>query len=73
MSLPNVRSNPQVAVHDNGDDSISLTVVGGADTPIKATTDSVIPAGYSRYIVDQYEIGDGVNLEIEDGAYLEIG
>jgi len=36
-------------------------------------TNVTVTAGYSAYVVDEYELVNGVETEIGEGAYLEVG
>lgn len=51
----------------------SMFVNGVLSSAAAPTTDQGIPAGYSAYSADVYEIASGKFLEIGDGAVFEIG
>lgn len=42
-------------------------------TKLSATSNTTIAAGYGAYVPGQYEIANGIYLEISNGSIFEIG
>lgn len=40
---------------------------------LSATVNAILVAGYAAYVPDNFEIANGINFELGDGAVMEIG
>lgn len=73
VSATNIKTINGSSVLGSGDLVVSGALPDLIQAKISPTTNQTVTAGYSAFISGQYEVGNGLTLEIENTAIFEIG